>query len=244
MKSLIQTEFLKFKRSRILYISIFGVLIISATVLLQGQHIFYGEKYADKSGWLITAALSLGSFYILPPLFALIGSYSISREYQDGTMKELAIIPVRGKELIVSKLIVSFTFCIFLTLLLFVLELFTEVILYTNKLTILEMIRYLKQYFLQGIALFFAITPLIAIVTIFRKGYWLSVIFAMIYSFAGVFTSQSQMFKSIYPISASFCFSGFYDVSGMQFMIACISLIISLLIAGIILRSARVYRME
>jgi ABC-2 type transport system permease protein/bacitracin transport system permease protein len=124
------------------------------------------------------------------------------------------------------------------------LELFTEVILYTNKLTILEMIGYLKQYFLQGIALFFAITPLIAIVTIFRKGYWLSVIFAMIYSFAGVFTSQSQMFKSIYPISASFCFSGFYDVSGMQFMIACISLIISLLIAGIILRSARVYRME
>ena len=61
--------------------------------------------------------------------------------------------------------------------------------------------------------MFFAISPIIALVARMKKGYWLALVFAEIYSFAGLFASMSEQLKTVYPMTAVFNISGYYDAS-------------------------------
>ena len=51
------------------------------------------------------------------------------------------------------------------------------------------------MYLLDGMGVFFAISPIIALVARMKKGYWLALVFAEIYSFAGLFVSMSNIWK-------------------------------------------------
>ena len=77
----------------------------------------------------------------------------------------------------------------------------------------------LKTYLLDGIGVFFAISPIIALVARMKKGYWLALVFAEIYSFAGLFASMSSQLKTVYPMTAVFNISGYYDASMVQVFI-------------------------
>lgn len=69
----------------------------------------------------------------------------------------------------------------------------------------------------------------------------MSVVFAELYSFVGVFTASSTL-RNIYPISAVFGFSGAYITTTSEYILCCISLFIALLIAGAILKFDQVFR--
>ena len=58
-----------------------------------------------------------------------------------------------------------------------------------------------------------------------KKGYWLALVFAEIYSFAGLFASMSGSLKIFYPITAVFNISGYYEASAANVVISCASLI-------------------
>lgn len=94
-------------------------------------------------------------------------------------------------------------------------------------------------YLLDGIGIFFAIAPVIAVVSRIKKGYWLALIFTVIYSFAGLFTSISDVLSACYPITATFNISGYYSATFGEIIISLMSLFFCGLFSVLILISKK-----
>ena len=99
---------------------------------------------------------------------------------------------------------VTFVFGIFIYLLLFLLTFSAEVILHTSEVSFQMFFHFLNMYLLEGIGVFLAVSPIIALVPYWKKSYWLAMVLAELYSFAGLFMSMSPVLKTFYPISAIF----------------------------------------
>lgn len=67
---------------------------------------------------------------------------------------------------------------------------------------------------------------IIALVARMKKGYWLALVFAEIYSFAGLFTSMSNIWKVVYPITAVFNLSGYYQATALEMIGGCLVLVL------------------
>ena len=104
MELLLWAERRKLRRSKILWIAGFATVMVALIVFAQGQFTFYESRYIDGAGWFMTAAQSLATFYVLPAVIALLGSYMICREEQEDTMKSLRLIPVDEVKLTLSKM--------------------------------------------------------------------------------------------------------------------------------------------
>ena len=83
MGLLLWAERRKLRRSKILWIAGFATVMVALIVFAQGQFAFYDSRYIDGAGWFMTAAQSLATFYVLPAIIALLGSYMICREEQE-----------------------------------------------------------------------------------------------------------------------------------------------------------------
>ena len=180
MKELIWAEHQKLRRSKIVLVAIFAVIMVAIIVFTQGQFSFGEKRYIDDAGWFMNAAQSLATFFVLPAVIALLGSYMICREEQDDTLKSLRLIGI-----------------------------------------------------------FFAIAPVIAVVSRIKKGYWLALIFTVIYSFAGLFTSISDVLSACYPITATFNISGYYSATFGEIIISLMSLFFCGLFSVLILISKK-----
>jgi len=226
MKTLLWAERLKLKRLKIIWIAIFSAIMVAFIVFVQGQFQYYGQRYVDGATWYMTATQSLGSLYVFPAIIALMGSYMICREDQDDTMKSLALIPVSISQLVGAKLIITAVFSIVLYAFLFVVTLTVEMVLHISLLDLGVVLGFAKMYLLEGVGLFLAVSPIIAIVYRLKKGYWLALIFAEIYSFLGLFLGMQSTMRSIYPITAAFCVAGYYETTPVQFAISLFSLLL------------------
>ena len=51
-----------------------------------------------------------------------------------------------------------------------------------------------------------------------KKSYWLALLLAEIYSFAGLFMSMSSLTKSFYPITALLGVAGYYETTPINFV--------------------------
>lgn len=69
-----------------------------------------------------------------------------------------------------------------------------------------------------------------------KKGYWLALVFAEIYSFAGLFASMTEPLKTVYPITAVFKLSGYYEASIVQTLIGIVVLLVCAALALFILK--------
>lgn len=225
MGTLLRTEFKKLRRSSIVWITIFATILIAAIVFAEGlqwydgpdvefglKTVHRGSRYIDNAGWYMDEAQPLSTIFVLPAVISLLGSYVICREEDDGTINALHLIPIDEAKLTAAKMMVAFTFSIFLYLLLFAITFLTEAVLHFSDLTAPLVLGSLKEYALDGVGVFLAISPIIALVAHIKKGYWLALVFTEIYSCAALFASMSSALKNLYPIAAVFCFSG-YDIT-------------------------------
>ena len=120
MKQLLWAERRKLRHSKIVWIAVFAVVMIAVIVFAEGQFVFKGSRYIDGAGWFMTAAQSLATFFVLPAVIALLGSYMICREEQEDTLKSLRLVPVDEAKLHVPPRIVAILCRLFMYLLLFV----------------------------------------------------------------------------------------------------------------------------
>lgn len=207
MKQLLWAERKKLRRSKIIWIAAFATVMAAAVVFMQGQFAFNGLRYVDRAGWFMTSAQSLSTFFVLPAVIALLGSYMICREEQDDTLKTLRLIPIDEAALTAAKMIVTMVFSILIYLFLFAVTVIVEAILHLNALSVQLVLSSFHIYVINGIGIFLAVLPVIALVARMKKGYWLALVFAEIYSFAGLF------FSTAYPITAVFKLSGYYEAN-------------------------------
>ena len=214
MKILLWAELQKLRRSNILFVTIFAVFFVAILVFSGGVVMVSEEQYAlNRTGWYLSTVQVWATLFVLPAMLALFGSYLICREEQDDTMKSLLLIPVSKRKLTAVKLLVTFVFGIFIYLLLFLLTFSVEIILHTSEVSFTMFFHFLNMYLLEGIGVFLAVSPIIALVPYWRKSYWLAMVLAELYSFAGLFMSMSPVLKTFYPISAIFGVSGYYETS-------------------------------
>lgn len=217
MRTLLWAECQKIRRSNIVWVTIFATILVAAIVFVGGQSEYHGpdsrfagHRQIDNAGWCFTSLQSWATFFVLPAITALLGSYMICREEEDDTLKTLRIIPISEGKLTAAKMIIAFAVCEFLYLLLFAIAFGTEAILHFSKLSVETIFSSLKEYLLDGIGVFLVISPIIALVSRRKKGYWLALVFTEMYSFVGLLAGMSSTLRTYYPIIAVFNFSGYY----------------------------------
>lgn len=147
------------------------------------------------------------------------------------------LIPVNETKLTAAKMIVSLIFSILIYLLLFIITFSVEAILHFQSLSIGLVLGFLKTYLLDGLGIFLAISPIIALVAKMKKGYWLALVFAEIYSFAGLFASMSATLKALYPITAVFNISGYYETVTLNWIYSVFVLLLCGGFSALILRN-------
>ena len=235
MRTLLWAERQKLRRSNMVWVAFFATVLLAAIVLIGGQQVYEGARYIDKPGWFLSVLQPWATMLALPAVIALLGSYMICREQQDDTLKTLRLIPINEAKLTVAKMILAFVICVLLYLLLFVLAFAAEAALHAPALPTGMVLGFLKAYLIDGVAVFFAISPIIALVSRNKNGYWLALVFTELYSFTGMFTSMSNTLRAIYPMTAVFGLSGYYGSTPGQFALSCISLLACGMLAVIIL---------
>lgn len=213
MRILLWAECQKLRRSNIFLLTVFATIFISVIVFIGGKTTVDGVDFVETNGWYMATTLTWATMFILPAMIALMGSYMICREEQDDTIKYLRLIPISETKLTAAKLIVTFALSILIYLLLFLITLVIEVILHFSALSTEIVLDFLKMYLIQGAGVFFAVSPIIAIVPYMKKSYWLALLLAEIYSFSALFMSMSNPLKTFYPITAVFGVSGYYDTT-------------------------------
>lgn len=226
MQKLLWAECQKLRRSKIVWVTVFATVMVAIIVFVGGQTEVQGSRDLDKAGWYMSVVQAWATILVLPAVIALLGSYMICREEQEDTIKSLRLIPINEAKLTAAKMIITFAISILIYLLLFAIAFFAEAILHLPSLSVGMVLGFLKSYFLDGIGVFLAISPIIALVAHTKKSYWLALVIAEMYSFAGMFTSMSNTLKAFYPITAIFTISGYYDASTSQVILSCISLLL------------------
>ena len=227
MFKLLWAERQKMRRSKIVWIAVFATVMAAVIVFAAGQEVYYGSetvyygsRYVDHAGWFMNVGQSLSTYFVLPAVIALVGSYMICREEQEDTLKQLRLIPVNETKLTAAKMIIAFFFSILLYLLLFAVTFLTEAVLHFSDLPKGMVWGFLKEYLLDGAGIFFAVSPLVALVSRWKKGYWLVLVFTEIYSVGGLLAGMSKISAAIYPVMAVFNFSGHTAAAGKLWSLA------------------------
>lgn len=218
------SEFKKLKRAKILPISLFALVMIVVTVFAQGQMSFGELKYIDNASWLMMTSQSLATFFVLPALIALAGSFIICREAHEKTEIQLKLIPVDEKILTAAKLISAALYGIGLYGILFIMTLTVEICLHAASLNCAVILRLLRIYVIEGIGIFIAVSPIIALVSKIKKAYRLAFVIAEIYSFTAIFLSPSSILGKAHPVMAGFILSGYYTADTKDLCAALISM--------------------
>lgn len=246
MRKLLWAERQKLRRSNIVWVAVFAAVMVAVIVFVGGQEVYdgpqaeyYGTRQIDNAGWYMTAVQAWATFFVIPAVIALLGSYIICREEQEDVLKSLLLIPVNETRLTVAKMIITFILSVLLYLLLFVITFLTEAVLHFSMLSTELILGYLKAYFLDGVGIFFAISPMIALVARMKKGYWLALVFTEIYSFGGLFASMSGVLKTFYPITAVLNLSGHYKAAGETMLASALSLLVCACLSVFVLKGLR-----
>ena len=213
MRKLLWAEWRKLRRSSIILLTIFATVLIAVIVLVAGRETTVDGFYLSDAGWYMTMVQPWATMFVLPAIIAMLGSYMICREEQDDTLKSLLLIPLNETALTAAKMIVTFVLSVLFYLLLFVITLSTELILHYSDLSIGMVLSFFKSYLLEGVGVFLAVSPIIALVSYTKKSYWLALLLAEIYSFAGLFMSMSNLTRTFYPITALLGVAGYYETT-------------------------------
>lgn len=237
MKILLWAEFQKLRRSNIILFTVFAIVFTAVFVFFAGTTTASPEQMTVSSvSWYMTMTQVWETVLVLPAVIALLGSYMICREEQDDTIKNLRLIPVNERKLTAAKMIILFLFSILAYVLLFLLTFSTEMVLHASELSIKIFFDFLKMYLLEGIGVFFAVSPIIALVPYLKKNYWLALAVAEIYSFAGLFMSMSNTLRTFYPITAIFGVSGYYETTAQEKLCSLLVLLLCGIVALIFLK--------
>lgn len=236
MWMLLWAECRKLRRSNIVLLTMLATIFIAIIVWIGGMTTLSKEQLStDLSGWYLNITQVWATLFILPAVITLLGSYMICREEQDDTMKILRLIPVNETKLTIAKMILTWIFSVLVYVLLFIMMLLIELGMQSD-LSMHTIIKFFKMYLVDGICVFFAVSPWIALAPYLKKNYWISMLLTEIYSFAGIFMSMSNITKTFYPITAIFGISGYYETSTTNVIGSLMVLILCCVISVLLLK--------
>lgn len=212
-------ELKKIKRKRLPFVVAIILIISAAIQYFMGNMTYNGVSYGNELGWFLKNDLTLSSYYIFIPVISLIGMEIFLLEEHNNTMKNLLVIPINKKDILLSKLFVLFIFTILYALVTFLSMCILESISNINNIGIAFIFSYLIKYLIHGMVCYFVSVFIISIMLFFNQNIQITVAVAFIISFIGVFISQVNI-AYIYCVNAMFYISGEVNSSGYEKIVA------------------------
>lgn len=218
MIKLIKTEMWKLKRYSVVWIGIATMLsVVLLTCFMEigtpGTTTFF--SFSDNVIW---NNFSL----IFPATIVLIAGYIIERERTDDTLKNLAVIPISFRRLLVGKIVVCGIISIFLAMVELIFTTMISLILGYDGIALFSVIKVLLQMIGMNCFVFIAVLPII-VFTGEREGAFMpGVAFAFFYGFIGTFASGHGL-TSLYPITIGLGFINYQNGNntGMYNILLC-----------------------
>lgn len=207
MLRLLRCEWIKLKRSRFLLIGILGTLIVPFFVVVKG---LMGYR-ADPERVMDLFTLYDGAFLFLMLLFApmvltILHAWIISREYTDGTLKNIYVIPVSKTAFLWGKIlfaaILNFLFMLLSWLEILVLACLCGCFIPVTDLTPLSALFFLIRMLFGGAFLCVTQLPFIGL-TIRTKGFMVPMITVAAVILVNVVLSGTGV-AGFYPWAASY----------------------------------------
>ena len=207
MLRLLQCEYIKLKRSKFLLIGILGTLIVPLFVYVKAVINYFSNPEIIMSLFsLYDDAFMFLMLLFAPIVLTILYAWIISREYTDGTLKNIFVIPVSQTIFFCGKLlflaILTFMFMLISWLEILVLAFLCNCFIPVTELTIPSIIFFLIKMLLGGILLFATQTPFIYF-TIRTRGFVAPLIAITAVILINVVLSSSGV-AGFYPWSASY----------------------------------------
>ncbi len=244
MLKLLKCECIKLKRSKILLIGLLGTLIVPLFVYVKAVEGYLSNPDNVISVFsLYDSAIMFLMLLFAPMVLTVLGTWIISREYTDGTLKNIFVIPVSQTAFLCGKLlffaIMAFMFMLVSWLEILILALLCNCFIPVTQLTIPSFLFFFIKMLLGGLLLCFTQTPFMYL-TIRGKGFVAPLIAIAAVSLINVVLSNSPI-AGFYPWSASYLL-----VMGRLSGVGCSKEISSLiiLIMGLLGITASLYRFK
>lgn len=196
MLSLVQAEFMKIKRQKFIVLTLLASLLVPLPWCV--------VCIRDNLGFqnLFQGMLVYGGLLFLPCVLCIAAATLFYREEDYDTLKNILMVPVSKTSLVLSKmtvlLILSIAYCVLGLIVCILLSSFLlDGGLEEFRLTAVQ------DTLMLAFFVFLAITPMVAVMLLFKKGYIFAVIISFIYAIAS-FSVLLVGVKVMFPMMAVF----------------------------------------
>lgn len=242
MLELIQTEFLKLRRRKLVWFMLLAALIMPFMAFLLFK--YRGDTGASPIQFYKWSAFGYTLFIILPVVLGIFCTMIIHEEKRSDLLKQLWIVPVSKSAYFFSKFFVVLLYSVVFMLITAVASILFSVLPGYVELEWGSILYLLERCIEIGVLTAFAMLPVLAI-AVSRKGYILPVCVTLVYAFCGFIFMSVNMYLIPLTSSAVIVMRN-KDIPGMgftqdinlplAFLCICVWDIVSVLLAKIALK--------
>lgn len=195
--NLVQTEFLKLRRKKIIWAMLLAALIMPFFAYL--YYSYLGQTNVDPMAFYKWSAFGITLFILLPFVLGTLCTTLIHDENQYDMLKQLWIIPVSKMGYFFSKFVVVLLYSIVFMLITAIASVLSSSLLGTVALDWQNILFLFQMCLIIAVLSALAILPIMAI-AVSQKGYILPVCMTLVYIFLGFFITPINMY--LHPISS------------------------------------------
>lgn len=193
MLNLIQTEFLKLRRKKRIW------LMLLAAVIMPFFALFFVGKGVDPREYYRWSAFAFTPIIILPVILGVLSTMLMHEENQYDTLKQLWIIPISKIGYFFSKFFVVLIYSICFMMVTFVASILVSVLSGYVVLEWWSVLYLLKKCLEIGVIIAFVMLPILAIASC-QKGYIIPICVTLVYAFLTFFIMPVNMY--LHPLSS------------------------------------------
>lgn len=198
MLNLVQTEFSKLRRRKLVWLMLLTALIMPILAMLLFW--YRGDIYVNPADFYRWSAFGATLFVILPVVLGMFSTMLMYTETQNDTLKQLWIVPVSRGGYLISKFFVMLLYSLFYMVITAVGSAVLSIIpgyvaFGWNTLWFL-----IEKCLEIGFLVAFSMLPILAVASV-TKGYILPFCLTLVYAFAGFFLMTVNMY--VHPICST-----------------------------------------
>ncbi|MGO1043745.1 ABC transporter permease [Clostridioides difficile] len=196
---IIKAEMLKLKRYSIVWS---GIVMISLSVLLTWFTSTANDSVLWDFEYFVNSVIMINCTMIFPATITLIAGYIITREQTDDTLKNILVIPITFREVLIGKLLTIALLTVLLSLTSFLFVIVVNTIANFPGMTFSLAIKAMIQIIIMNFCLYIAVMPVIILTSHSQNIFLAGVIFTFFYGYIGTFASIHELLVNLYPTTA------------------------------------------
>lgn len=197
MRDITLAEIEKLKRYAILRA---GFIVVLLSSLYGFAPVLANDGVRKDFALLMNNILESNCIYFFPAMIILIGGFIARREYTDDTIKNILIVPVSIRKLLVGKIIVLFLLTILFSILSVLFGVVLSVIANLPGMTVLSVAEWAGRIVCTNASLFVAVLPLVIVSCLFVDAVYACTAIGFVYGF---FASMESAMLNYHPVKAA-----------------------------------------